>query len=51
MAGAQALVRHLSAHGVPIAVGTSSSRHYFELKTTLHRDWFCLFDAIVSTMS
>lgn len=48
MAGAQALVRHLSAHGVPIAVGTSSSRHYFELKTTLHREWFALFDAIVT---
>jgi pseudouridine-5'-monophosphatase len=48
MAGAQALVRHLSDHGVPIAVGTSSSRHYFELKTTRHRDWFALFDAIVT---
>lgn len=48
MAGAEALVRHLSAKGVPIAVGTSSSRHYLDLKTRQHRDWFELFDAIVT---
>lgn len=48
MAGAEALVRHLSAQGVPIAVGTSSSRHYFELKISRHREWFGLFDAIVT---
>lgn len=48
MAGAEALVRHLSAHRVPIAVGTSSSRGSFELKTTRHRDWFALFDTIVT---
>ncbi len=48
MSGAEALVRHLSAHGIPIAVGTSSSRGSFELKTTLHREWFALFDTIVT---
>lgn len=48
MAGAEALVRHLSAKGVPIAVGTSSSRHYFDLKISRHRQWFGLFDAIVT---
>lgn len=48
MAGAQRLVRHLSAKGVPIAVGTSSSRHYFDLKINRHREWFALFDAIVT---
>ncbi|MGY2397932.1 HAD-IA family hydrolase [Pseudomonas sp. SDO5271_S396] len=48
MAGAEALVRHLSACGIPIAVGTSSSRHYFDLKITRHREWFALFDAIVT---
>lgn len=48
MAGAQRLVRHLSAKGVPIAVGTSSSRHYFDLKISRHREWFALFDAIVT---
>ena len=48
MPGAEALVRHLAANGVPIAVGTSSSRHYFDLKTTQHRPWFALFDTIVT---
>jgi pseudouridine-5'-monophosphatase len=47
MAGAEALVRYLSAKGVPIAVGTSSSRHYFDLKISQH-PWFGLFDAIVT---
>ena len=48
MAGAERLVRHLSAKGVPIAVGTSSSRHYFDLKISRHHEWFALFDAIVT---
>ena len=48
MVGAERLVRHLSAKGVPIAVGTSSSRHYFDLKISRHREWFALFDAIVT---
>ena len=48
MPGAQELVRHLKAHNVPIAVGTSSSRQSFSQKTTLHGDWFALFDTIVT---
>lgn len=48
MAGAETLVRHLKAAGVPIAVGTSSSRHYFAQKTTLHQEWFALFDTVVT---
>lgn len=48
MPGAEALVRHLSANKVPIAVGTSSSRHFFDLKTTLHKDLFALFDTVVT---
>lgn len=48
MAGAEALVRHLAAHNIPIAVGTSSSIHYFKAKTTLHREWFELFDTVVT---
>lgn len=48
MPGAEALVRHLSANRVPIAVGTSSSRHFFDLKTTLHKDLFALFDTVVT---
>jgi Predicted phosphatase/phosphohexomutase len=48
MPGAEALVRHLKAHNIPIAVGTSSSRNSFGHKTTLHREWFGLFDTIVT---
>lgn len=48
MAGAEALVRHLHRHGVPMAVATSSHRRHFDLKTAKHRDLFALFDAIVT---
>ena len=48
MPGAEALVRHLKAHHIPIAVGTSSSQHSFADKTTLHGEWFDLFDTIVT---
>jgi pseudouridine-5'-monophosphatase len=44
--GARALVTALHEHGVPLAVATSSSRRYYELKTRQH-SWFELFDAIV----
>lgn len=45
--GAERLTRHLHAHGVGQAVATSSSRRLFELKTSRHRDWFAVFDAVV----
>jgi HAD superfamily hydrolase (TIGR01509 family) len=48
MHGAEALVRHLAEHDIPIAVGTSSSIHYFHAKTTLHRAWFELFHHVVT---
>ena len=48
MPGAEALVRHLAANNIPIAVGTSSSIHYFKAKTTLHRAWFELFETVVT---
>ncbi|MDO7929441.1 HAD-IA family hydrolase [Pseudomonas sp. KFB-139] len=48
MPGAEALVRHLAANNIPIAVGTSSSIHYFEAKTTSHRAWFELFETVVT---
>jgi HAD superfamily hydrolase (TIGR01509 family) len=48
MPGAEALVRHLAAHDIPVAVGTSSSVHYFKAKTTLHRAWFELFETVVT---
>ncbi len=46
--GAERLARHLHAHGVPQAVATSSSRGFFELKTTRHRAWFELFHCVVT---
>jgi pseudouridine-5'-monophosphatase len=45
--GARELCAALAARGVPQAVATSSSRTFFELKTTRHRGWFRTFDAIV----
>jgi len=45
--GAEQLTRHLHAHGVPQAVATSSSRRFFDLKTTRHRDWFGIFHCVV----
>lgn len=45
--GAKELVKHLSVHGVPIAVATSSNRDLFEIKTKNH-SWFSLFNAIVT---
>ncbi len=47
--GAERLVRHLNAHGIPIAIATSSSESMFELKATKHRSWFDFFDAVVTS--
>lgn len=46
--GAERLVRHLHRHGVGQAVATSSSRSFYELKTTRHREWFDLIDCVVT---
>ncbi len=45
--GAQALVQHLQAQGIPQAIATSSARHHFELKSQGHA-WFELFDCVVT---
>ncbi|EDW75565.2 uncharacterized protein Dwil_GK23925, isoform C [Drosophila willistoni] len=42
--GAERLLRHLHAHKVPFCLATSSSADMFELKTTLHRELFDLFN-------
>jgi len=44
--GAPELVRTLSARDLPLAVATSSDRHFFEAKTA-HHPWFSAFDAVV----
>lgn len=48
MPGAERLIRHLHACGVPMAVATSSHRRHFDLKTSRHGELFGLFDAVVT---
>eukprot|EP00877_Chromochloris_zofingiensis_P009476 jgi/Chrzof1/4782/Cz14g26080.t1 len=43
MPGAEKLVRHLHACGVPMSVATSSHRRHFDIKTTAHKHFFELF--------
>ncbi|HEX4998233.1 MAG TPA: HAD-IA family hydrolase, partial [Terriglobia bacterium] len=47
MPGARRLTDHLARHGVPQGVASSSHRRDFELKMTLHREWFGAFQCIV----
>ncbi len=46
MVGAESFVRALEAHGVPMAVATSSERALYDLKTASHA-WFDAFAAVV----
>lgn len=48
MPGAERLIKHLRAAGVPICVATSSHSRHFDLKTTNHRQFFQEFDHIVT---
>ncbi|CAM6105318.1 unnamed protein product [Calypogeia fissa] len=45
--GAERLVRHLHAHGVPMAIATSSHRRHFELKTMKHGELISLMHHVV----
>ena len=47
LAGAQAFVEALAARGHVLAVGTSSTRRLYDLKTK-HLPWFSAFSAVVS---
>jgi HAD superfamily hydrolase (TIGR01509 family) len=46
--GAEAFTRKAAAAGVPMAIATSSERRQFEMKSTLHREWFSLFGCTVT---
>jgi len=46
--GAVRLTTHLHQIGIPQAVATSSDRYYFELKTTQHKEWFRIFDCLIT---
>jgi pseudouridine-5'-monophosphatase len=48
MAGAVDLTRHLHKHGIPQAVATSSNLFYYQLKTTKHKQWFSIFQVLVT---
>lgn len=47
MPGARELTAALRARGVPQALASSSPRALYDLKSTRHREWFRVFDAIV----
>ncbi len=47
MPGAPELTAALAAHGAVLAVATSSTRRFFELKIACHREWFRVFAAVV----
>lgn len=47
MPGAVELTRALAERGVRQAVATSSSRRFFELKTSRHRAWFRVFATVI----
>ncbi|KAK8780525.1 hypothetical protein V5799_018132 [Amblyomma americanum] len=47
MPGAERLVRHLHAHGIPMAIATSSKPASFGLKMSGYRDLLALFHHVV----
>ena len=48
MPGAEKLIRHLHRHDIRMAVATSSTRDLYEIKITRHREWFALFEVVVT---
>ena len=46
--GAMPLTRRFAELGIPQAVATSAIRYHFDLKAMRHREWYALFDCIVT---
>jgi HAD superfamily hydrolase (TIGR01509 family) len=46
--GAVRLTKHLHQIGIPQAIATSSDRYNFELKITKHKDWFQIFQCLIT---
>ena len=46
--GAIEITRHLNSHNIPLAVATSSCLNLLKLKITRHKEWFSIFDCIVT---
>lgn len=47
MPGVIELIKALSKADIPMAVGTSSSTRFFNIKTQFHQEWFQLFSTVV----
>ena len=46
--GAVALTRRFHCMSIPQVVATSSTQHHFELKTSRHKEWFRLFEFVIT---
>ena len=46
--GAENLIRELHHRAIPIALASSSSYKHYQIKTSKHRHWFDLFDAVIT---
>ena len=51
MPGVEKLLDHLIKNNIPIAVATSSTKEYIDLKTSPHRNVFDKFDFFVNGSS
>jgi pseudouridine-5'-monophosphatase len=48
MPGAVELTRRFHSLSIPQAVATSSTRHHFDLKSSRHKEWFKLFEFVIT---
>lgn len=48
MPGALKLTRRFHSLSIPQAVATSSTRHHFDLKSSRHKEWFELFEFVIT---